>query len=82
MVSLVGPLATQNREFGQARKGAAAAVDVCAGVWLVGLAAQFRIGATPGWAFAAECNDGKTSSAARQMFGCLDDGTRRLRRPR
>ncbi|AHY42530.1 hypothetical protein UIB01_08530 [Stutzerimonas decontaminans] len=31
-----GPLATISREPGQARKGAAAAVTLCAGVWLVG----------------------------------------------
>lgn len=35
----VGPLATRSREPGQARKGAAAAVDVGAGVWLAGPAA-------------------------------------------
>lgn len=35
----VGPLATRSREPGQAWKGAAAAVDVCAGVWLAGPAA-------------------------------------------
>ena len=69
MVGRVGPLATQSREFGQARKGAAAAVDVCAGVWLAGLAAQRQIGAPPGWAFAATCNDGGTPSAAMQMSG-------------
>lgn len=38
----VGPLATLNREPGQAWKGAAAAVDVCAGVWLAGPAALSR----------------------------------------
>jgi len=43
MVGPAGPLATQNRESGQARKGAAAAVAACAGVWLVGPAAQFEI---------------------------------------
>ena len=32
----VGPLATINREPGQARKGAAVAVTLCAGVWLAG----------------------------------------------
>lgn len=31
-----GPLATINREPGQAWKGAAAAVTLCAEVWLVG----------------------------------------------
>jgi len=35
MVTRIGPLATENRELGQARKGAAAAVDSCAGVWLM-----------------------------------------------
>ena len=34
MVACVGPLATQHRGPGQARKGAAAAVAACAGVWL------------------------------------------------
>jgi len=38
MVVRVGPPATRNRELGQARKGAAAAVDVCAGVRLAGTA--------------------------------------------
>src|SRR5690554_2909264 len=33
----VGPLAMIRREPGQARKGAAAAVISCAGVWLAGL---------------------------------------------
>jgi len=32
----VGPPATINREPGQARKGASTAVDLCAGVWLMG----------------------------------------------
>ena len=36
MVGPVGPLATISREPGQARKGAAAAVTSCAGVWLAG----------------------------------------------
>ena len=36
MVGPAGPPATINREPGQARKGAAAAVTLCAGVWLVG----------------------------------------------
>ena len=35
MADRIGPLATINREPGQARKGAAAAVDSGAGVWLV-----------------------------------------------
>jgi len=35
MAGRIGPLATINREPGQARKGAAAAVDSGAGVWLV-----------------------------------------------
>ena len=40
MVVGVGPPATQNREPGQARKGAAAAVEACAGVWLALTAAH------------------------------------------
>ena len=39
MVVGVGPPATRNREPGQARKGAAAAVDAGAGVWLAQTAA-------------------------------------------
>ncbi len=35
MAGRIGPLATIYREPGQARKGAAAAVDSGAGVWLV-----------------------------------------------
>ena len=35
MVACIGPRATQNCEPRQARKGAAAAVDACAVVWLV-----------------------------------------------
>ena len=42
MVAGVGPLAMRYREPGQARKGAAAAVDACAGVWLVSAAALNR----------------------------------------
>jgi len=38
MVTCIGPLATINREPGQAWKGAAAAVDLGAGVWLVQVA--------------------------------------------
>ena len=38
MVTCIGPLATIYREPGQARKGAAAAVDSGAGVWLVQVA--------------------------------------------
>ena len=41
MVGRAGPLATRNRELGQARKGAAAAVDAGAGVWLVRTATNF-----------------------------------------
>jgi len=37
----VGPLATRNREPGQARKGAAAAVEACAGVWLAAITIFF-----------------------------------------
>jgi len=36
MVGPAGPPATISREPGQAWKGAAAAVTLCAGVWLVG----------------------------------------------
>lgn len=39
MVAWMGPLATIIREPGQAWKGAATAVDLCAGVWLVQVAA-------------------------------------------
>jgi len=35
MVTIIGPLATISCEPRQARKGAAAAVNLCAGVWLV-----------------------------------------------
>lgn len=38
MVARIGPLATLRCEPGQARKGATAAADVCAGVWLVRVA--------------------------------------------
>ena len=38
MVTRIGPLATISREPGQARKGAATAVDSGAGVWLVRVA--------------------------------------------
>ena len=40
MVARAGPLATRNCESRQARKGAAEAVDVCAGVGTVRVAAQ------------------------------------------
>ena len=44
MVTLAGPLATINCESSQARKGAAAAMDSGAGVWLVrGAACLFPI---------------------------------------
>ena len=39
----MGPLATISREPGQARKGAATAVDLCAGVWLVQVAAYYQL---------------------------------------
>ena len=39
MVSLIGPLATANRESRQARKGATVAVTLCAEVWLLGVIA-------------------------------------------
>lgn len=38
MVAWMGPLATINREPGQTWKGAATAVDLCAGMWLVQVA--------------------------------------------
>jgi len=47
MVALSGPLATESREPGQAWKGAAAAVDSCAGVWLVRAATQMLNIAAP-----------------------------------
>ncbi|GEM_PF-3216919 len=55
MVGPAGPLATISREPGQARKGAAAAVTLCAGVWLVGFTSitkrcssqHFRIRSVP-----------------------------------
>ncbi len=40
MVTRIGPLATINCEPRQARKGATAAVDSGAGVWLVRVATQ------------------------------------------
>ena len=40
MVACAGPLATRNCEPRQTRKGAAAAVDVCAGVGTVRAAAR------------------------------------------
>ncbi|SPO67701.1 protein of unknown function [Pseudomonas sp. JV241A] len=40
----IGPPATINREPGQAWKGAAAAVTLCAGVWLVGLPPIMPVG--------------------------------------
>lgn len=43
MVAYVGPLATRDREPGQARKGAAVAVKACAGVWLALAAALMTI---------------------------------------
>ena len=42
MVGPAGPLATISREPGQARKGAAAAVTLCAGVWLAGSTSSFQ----------------------------------------
>lgn len=47
MVVGVGPPATRNREPGQARKGAAAAVDAGAGVWLAQTAAPIPVGSGP-----------------------------------
>ena len=43
MVTRIGPLATISREPGQAWKGAAAAVDSGAGVWLVRVATLFSL---------------------------------------
>lgn len=40
MVARIGPLATKNCEPGQAWKGAAAAVNSCAGVWRIRAAAN------------------------------------------
>jgi hypothetical protein len=37
-----GPLATITRQPGQARKGAATAGTLCAGVWLVGSTSSFQ----------------------------------------
>jgi len=47
MVVCIGPLATISREPGQARKGAAAAVDSSAGVWLVQAATLIPLYAMP-----------------------------------
>jgi hypothetical protein len=44
MVARIGPLATISCEPGQARKGAAAAVDLGAGVWLVRVATLISAG--------------------------------------
>ena len=53
MADATGPLATQSREPGQARKGAAEAVAAGAGVWLVAAASPFRAdqryAARPAW---------------------------------
>lgn len=38
---LIGPLATIVREPGQARKGAATANDLCAGMWLIRLPPKY-----------------------------------------
>lgn len=38
---LIGPLATIVREPGQARKGAATADDLCAGMWLIRLPPKY-----------------------------------------
>ena len=47
MATRVGPLATINCEPRQAWKGAAAAVDSCAGVWLVRVATLILSGEMP-----------------------------------
>ena len=41
MVTLIGPLATISRELRQARKGAAVAAILGAGVWLVWVATLY-----------------------------------------
>ncbi len=46
MVDRIGPLAMTGCEPRQARKGAAAAADSCAGVWLIREAALFWLS---GW---------------------------------
>ena len=43
MAACIGPLATINCELRQARKGATAAVDSGAGVWLVRVATLFLV---------------------------------------
>ena len=43
MEAPIGPPATRTCEPGQARKGAATARDVCAGMWLVGASTRFRV---------------------------------------
>jgi len=43
MVACAGPLATIGCEPRQARKGAAAAADSCAGVWLVQVASILKL---------------------------------------
>jgi len=48
MVARAGPLATASREPRQARKGAAVAVNPCAGVWLVRVASSMPP-LTPQW---------------------------------
>ncbi len=44
MEAPIGPPATLTCELGQARKGATAAGDVCAGMWLVGASTHLAFG--------------------------------------
>jgi len=66
MVDLVGPPATINREPGQARKGAATAVDLGAGVWLAGSAS------TRFFPFSEVCHAQAANSCS--VFYCFDAG--------
>lgn len=69
MVGPAGPLATISREPGQARKGAAAAVTLCAGVWLVGFTSM-TTSVLPLSLAALQCPSGSGD------FGCLTIGGR------
>ena len=42
MVTLAGPLAMVRCELRQARKGATVTIELCAGVWLVGVATLYQ----------------------------------------
>ena len=63
MVGPAGPPATINREPGQAWKGAAAAVTLCAGVWLVGFTSMTKAFSLLNFSFFA-----LTSSRCRAIF--------------